>query len=979
MKNFIVHIQSLCQRIWFFRRNRNLNSIDTVLKSFGDDVYRVFQIATAIDGEEVNIQSIIKGILSYKPAREIALKSTSYEDFELLDAVSFPEELPETIPAVKILNCLFEINDSLSVLSEVDNLDSFVSHLWYNTANDYWRKKNVIQSLSQFEKQLAAAAQALSLEFPYLQQTVQKFAEFVLDFGLKRFEASPKRTQYPLFLFSQVGNGGSALISKMAEKALFRYITIDETHSLEDLGKKLEDVPQAIIEVTGFNCYQPTGIHRHLFEYFLHGNLYIPENDTSFESIFSSSSRDITETLHRSIVIFHITIPKKIADQPDLTGEDIASSLRTMRKQKSDMGIEYDIPEEFWHLISSQNSIVMSQPNCEHLNEIVIQEIDYNVTFLKSNGIVFTMSPETRHRLAMLVLMKTRNPNSKNVREQARQLVLKCLQIKSETSSLEGNICELEIAKGNGDLPVILNKNPLKTENWNELLETQLRAQNYGGYTLDYDLETRKNGIKIDKYKLKFPKAVEEGHYLKPRPKERLDDVIGHDEAKKALAHILDYLKRPEKYHQMNVVPPLKIILYGPTGTGKTTLIRAFAGESGLPFFAVPCSDFLSQRWAGFGAMLIRSVFRAARRIRPCIVYLDEIDSFGDRDNHSSGDVGIEMRTNINTLLSELDGINNSQDIIICAATNRIQDIDPALLRFGRFGTQIKVQDFTWLQRETLVRKHLHPDVCEGDFHSLINAIVCRTSSKLSPADIIRLITESKLSALDQSVSKVNLKLVNETLDNILFGNKIRPISQELRKAHAVHLAGHVLLTRLLMPEKRLNRISIGCRGDTHRILQFSEDEKNMVEENMTRDEWIKTIIVFLGGPLAEQMLIGYWNVDMDNDFDLVCEMARIAVTDLGIGLGLNAIINSRLGLSPDGFEQEQINLKIKQLVEDCRDQTLQMLKQYESELSALSNELEQKEDMDQCQVDVTIGNADPGMTLMTQFSIENLMFKINS
>ncbi len=361
-------------------------------------------------------------------------------------------------------------------------------------------------------------------------------------------------------------------------------------------------------------------------------------------------------------------------------------------------------------------------------------------------------------------------------------------------------------------------------------------------------------------------------------PEVTFADVAGADEAKEDLKAVVDFLRHPQKYHQLGARIPRGILLVGPPGTGKTLLARAVAGEAGVPFFNVSASEFV-EMFVGVGASRVRDLFAQAKADGPAIVFIDELDAVGRRRGAGLGAVNDEREQTLNQLLVEMDGFDEHQALILLAATNRSDVLDPALLRPGRFDQQITIGLPDRLGREGILRIHtqklrLAPDV---ELHLLAG-----TTTGFSGADLANLCNEAALIAARENHPQIKMVDFEEALDRSLLGaRRTLLLNEDNRKVVALHEAGHSLVAWLSPEADPVFKVSIIPHGESLGVTEQvpGEDQYNYSQE------YLRTrLAVMLGGRAAEEIGLGEWTTGAENDLVEATRLARRMVTRWGMG-----------------------------------------------------------------------------------------------
>jgi cell division protease FtsH len=366
--------------------------------------------------------------------------------------------------------------------------------------------------------------------------------------------------------------------------------------------------------------------------------------------------------------------------------------------------------------------------------------------------------------------------------------------------------------------------------------------------------------------------------YTSDHPKVTFNDVAGADEAKADLQEVVDFLGHPQKYHELGAHIPRGVLLVGPPGTGKTLLARAVAGEAGVPFFSISASEFV-EMFVGVGASRVRSLFEQAKAAAPAIVFIDELDAVGRRRGAGVGTVNDEREQTLNQLLGEMDGFDERQEVIVMAATNRPDVLDPALLRPGRFDRQVTVGLPDRQGREGILRIHtrhlrLAPDV---DL-----SIIARNTMGFSGADLANLCNEAALVAARHNHNEVAMADFDEAADKILLGGeRPRLVDAQERRVVAYHETGHALVAWLTPAADPVHKITIVPHG---RALGVTQQLPGEDRYNYSRTYLMARLAVMLGGRTAEEIAFGDVTTGAEKDLVEATRLARRMVTRWGMG-----------------------------------------------------------------------------------------------
>ncbi len=424
-------------------------------------------------------------------------------------------------------------------------------------------------------------------------------------------------------------------------------------------------------------------------------------------------------------------------------------------------------------------------------------------------------------------------------------------------------------------------------------------------------------------------KAVDEG-----KVKTRFSDVAGVEEAKEELVEVVDFLKEPKKYTDIGGKIPKGVLLVGPPGTGKTLLARAVAGEAGVPFFRISGSDFV-EMFVGVGASRVRDLFRTAREKAPCIIFIDELDAIGkSRMNNLGGND--EREQTLNQLLVEMDGFDNEKGLIVLAATNRADILDPALLRPGRFDRQVPVERPDVKGREEILRIHaknvkLEDDV---DFDSIAHG-----TSGFAGADLANVVNEAALLAVRNGRKKVTMEDFNEAIDKVSIGlkKKTKRENEKERALVAFHETGHALMGAFTPDYPPVNKITVIPRS--HGVGGFTQYREREERNFMTRRDMINEIDSLLGGRAAEQIMLGEISTGAANDISRATEIIKSMITEYGMS---DRFKNMTLGKGGRGYNGPQEPELVREFSEDTQkyiDEEIARLmdERYEYVLATLS------------------------------------------
>ena len=432
-------------------------------------------------------------------------------------------------------------------------------------------------------------------------------------------------------------------------------------------------------------------------------------------------------------------------------------------------------------------------------------------------------------------------------------------------------------------------------------------------------------------------------------------EVAGAEEAKEELQEVVEFLKHPKKFNDLGARIPKGVLLFGPPGTGKTLLARAVAGEAGVPFFSISGSDFV-EMFVGVGASRVRDLFEQAKKNAPCIVFIDEIDAVGRQRGAGLGGGHDEREQTLNQLLVEMDGFGVNEGIIIIAATNRPDILDPALLRPGRFDRHIVVDKPDVKGRQEILKVHTKGKPVEKEANL---EVLARRTPGFTGADLSNLVNEAALLSARRNKKRIGMEELEESIERVVAGpeRKSKVISDRDKKLTAYHEAGHALIGMLLPNADPVHKVSIIPRGRAGGYtLMLPKEERNYA----TRSELREQLRTLLGGRVAEALILEEISTGAQNDLERATELARKMICEFGMSEVLGPITFGRrqdaqvfLGrdIARDRNYSEEvaysIDKEVRRLIEDAYEKTETMLKDNLDKLHLIANALIEKETLE--------------------------------
>ena len=426
------------------------------------------------------------------------------------------------------------------------------------------------------------------------------------------------------------------------------------------------------------------------------------------------------------------------------------------------------------------------------------------------------------------------------------------------------------------------------------------------------------------------------------KTKVRFDDVAGLEEEKNELIEIVDFLKRPEKYTRMGARVPKGVLLYGKPGTGKTLIAKAIAGEADVPFISMSGSEFI-EMFAGLGASRVRKLFEKARKLAPCIVFIDEIDAIGSRRTSNSG-AETENNQTLNQLLVEMDGFSSEETIIVLAATNRPEMLDKALLRPGRFDRQITIPNPDLNGRLDILKIHSKDKKLSDDVNL---ESIAEDTAGFTGAELENILNEAAIVATKNKHEEIENDDIEEAVKKVTVGleKKGRVVSDKDKRLTAYHEAGHAVVSRYLPTQTNVKEVSIIPRGVAGGYTMYKTNEDKYY---ISKTEMQEKLIALLGGRAAERLVLDDISTGASNDIEVATQIARDMVTKYGMSDKLGPI--DFQGKEPYEMQMfgenigDEIGEEVKTLIDTAYNDAITLLKEHRDKLDKIAEVLLQKE-----------------------------------
>ena len=514
----------------------------------------------------------------------------------------------------------------------------------------------------------------------------------------------------------------------------------------------------------------------------------------------------------------------------------------------------------------------------------------------------------------------------------------------------------LSVAEQDSDLEVVVNKDPETSSIITIILNFlpfvlligfafYFLTRQVGGANKSFDFGKSKAKLNSDKNKVTF------------------DDVAGLVEEKYEVKELIDFLKNPKKFQKLGARIPKGVLLVGPPGTGKTLLARAVAGEANVPFYYISGSDFV-ELFVGVGASRVRDMFKQAKQTAPCLIFIDEIDAVGRQRGTGLGGGHDEREQTLNQLLTEMDGFGTNEGIIIIAATNRPDVLDPALLRPGRFDRQVTVSLPDVSEREAILKVHAKNKVLASDV--TLKYLAKRTSG-FSGADLENLLNEAALLAVRRNKQEITMSEIDEAHDRVLMGpaKKSRKVSEHDKQVTAYHEAGHVVVGMKLEKSNVVQKVTIIPRGMAGGYTNIQSEDEKM---HTTKNELLETICTLLAGRVSEQLTFDDITTGAQNDIERATKIARAMVCEYGMSeLGPVQLEQSESSVflgrdynKSRNFSDKiafEIDQQIRKIIDECYKKTEEVLKENKELVDLIAENLVKYETLTKEQIDYLIDN----------------------
>ncbi len=559
----------------------------------------------------------------------------------------------------------------------------------------------------------------------------------------------------------------------------------------------------------------------------------------------------------------------------------------------------------------------------KNINENKVEEIE--------------VTPNQKNSLYVITgkLKNAKNYDKFIVKTPLSDNTLKELSVKNDKKELQYNLTVKPDTSNNELLTVFLNFAPL------------ILILGVAGWFLTSQLQSGAKGLEFGKSTAK----------LSTKPKFKFKDVAGLKEEKEEVEEMIDFLRNPKKFKVMGARIPKGFLLVGPPGTGKTLLAKAVAGEAGVPFFYMSGSDFL-ELYVGVGASRVRDLFKEAKKAAPCLIFIDEIDTIGRRRGSGNGGGHDEREQTLNQLLSEMDGFEDNEGVIVIGATNRADVLDPALLRAGRFDRQVTVDLPNKDERLDILKVHAKNKVLAKEVD--LKNIAARTPG-FSGADLENVLNEGALLAVRRNKDQITMLEIDEATDRVIGGpsKNSKKYTDHEKKVVAYHEAGHAVIGIKLKDAEQVHKITIIPRGDAGGYtLMLPKEEKYLA----TKNELLERIVGLFGGRASEEIYFEDVTTGAHNDFEKATKIARSIVTEYGMSKlgpvqyehrssGYYLGEEARVKNYSDHVALE-IDQEVQKILQECYEKAKKIIKENDKLLKLLANTLLDKETLNKEEID---------------------------
>lgn len=954
-------------------------------------------LAYKIGGKKLTVKSLAKAILLFDKSRKIVagildtdemfllkLPEVSYDVPPDIDMIPWPKTIVKRIRDSKNLDMLLSSDqndsfesvwndenaesttniDSVDLVLGVDDIHQLIEAVTEEVDRSFWFKKKVYENINDLSIKLRSIFGNLMKAYPYHENNLRSLKKVLFHSFAEHFMNDIEYPSNPIIIIASKTSNIEIILREFAKQLECKFEIINGQSSEDTFVISDTEEYPLTIRVFRFrdNDFKLSNSMQEVFDYYETGILAKNESSStshltllgSIDDIETKATRSFEDkalfVLNNHINIFILKTDASIISGYTSSHHDVLDRIL----ERYEISYKSDYSSEHWNdlkfierlidIVHSESFMIFGD-GCPNKKYAILNKYTDSLA-RKAKIQKLCYSKEDIAKLSLLAVLKTGGFDLRSSKGVIRQVFFEIEELSryDDQSNKKELVFHSACKEIDGLFAKILQMN--KPDRIIDYIKEKFFNLNI---KIDFRIEYDSNSAKIFVKDIKAYSKLKEGSILVQRPKIRFDDVIGYQEIKNRFKMIIEFFKKKDEYQAMDIKISNRILLFGPPGTGKTMLAQAFAGEIGYPFFAISAAEVTSQKYAGEGGLLLRTIFEKAKKSSPSVLFLDELDAFSSRDQFKGegGSVAHDARSIINSLLVLLDGFEDNSEVIVIGATNRPEDLDSALTRSKRFGLKFEMLALTAPEREQLIRKHLRPIECEADYDQIVGYIKSRTYGDFSPAKIVDIVEEIKFHSIVEKQKLVNLDDIALIIDKYVYGQKIKQLDPEFKKITAFHEAGHAVVYRYLFPDSIIHRVSVGYRKDSLGItsFDFGEEDKGFTLKN---SELIKYLCVFLAGMQAEKIKFNHWDVGSEDDMLRSTKIATLLSPNLDLGSGLKPAIEYSFAML--GFSDQSITDSIKsitvKLIESCTDKTHEILHKCWEYVESLANELYKKEDL---------------------------------
>ncbi|NCC49999.1 MAG: AAA family ATPase [Spartobacteria bacterium] len=799
----------------------------------------------------------------------------------------------------------------------------------------------IADSVEELLLRVADGIGAAIRELPAQEKALRRLQPMLFNRGLAQIHTSDKANR-PIFIMTNPGFGAAHALRTLADSVGLRFVAATHTPtSPDDFLDVLREGPPVLLllHLTDMQAIDRSPLLTWLLPCLIHGHRMLGDPAISpFESAL----------LNKCIIFIEIVPPCSQNAAAEATPEDLATQLSAIWNDNGTGGAA-KLRRGILDLVKNDNTVIFCRTPCRYMVDYLKGEMRETLALLRPVTAWQPDEPTVRSLIALLILARG-YPAPKDVGGTIKSLCLELFVRFPAFKNLAFDSAETAWADVCGAAATTETDWPARLENHAKRLDCRKTRLDY---SLEFDAAT--GTVLVCHLRERAPVQPEARFIIHPRPRYAFSQVAGHAEAKERCRPIINFIRNPEPFKRMDCVPPMCLLLHGDAGTGKTMFAEAVAGEAGLPFIAISAGDFMTQEYAGQGAALMREVFQTAAACKPCVVFLDEIDSLSSRSKimESGGSASIDQAATLNTLLPILDSAGASHGVLVIGATNRMADLDPALTRPGRFGCHIKIGALTEAEREALVRKALNPRNCD-DYECIVRELCLGMADMNVAANIKALVEEVKVHTVTAGKARVDIDSARAVMDRKLPARERVRLGGKDKARLAWHEAGHALMLRLLMPGAQVDSITIHPRGAALGAVCVLQDNAGaLVYPGPER--LISQIMMCMAGVVAEEIAFGTAEISCESDIRASLQAAKMLQRTMASGIaGMKRMVAVHLAEKLSS-KNERMEAWVTDVMLICRTRAWELFIGCRPALARVANTLRRQGDMKVNQLDALL------------------------